>query len=316
MKALFTLIIILTSNCLALAQEDSVVITDTNLYRVIKTDGFELIGKIVQQDDRELYLELVDGRRMYIPQYVIIKVELIDPKQFSRQGDFIGEDAFATRYFLTTNGLPIKKGDHYIQWNLFGPDFQFGIGKNLGVGVMTSWLAAPIIGTFKYSFQANENVHFAVGMLAGTTSWSAGIDSELNGGGVLPFGTMSVGNRKANLAISGGYGALYYDGNTDGRALFSVAGMAKINKKLSIVFDSFIMPPTTRTFNTEVYNPITMMYEMQTVTEKGGDFTLLIPGLRWHQGEGKAFQFGFTGVIFDGEIVPFPIPMVQWFRTL
>lgn len=27
---------------------------------------------------------------------------------------------------------------------------------------------------------------------------------------------------------------------------------------------------------------------------------LFIPGVRWHQSEGKAFQFGFTGISFDG----------------
>jgi|GEM_PF-2104751 len=43
---------------------------------------------------------------------------------------------------------------------------------------------------------------------------------------------------------------------------------------------------------------------------------LFIPGVRWHQSEGKAFQFGFTGISFDGELLPVPMPMVQCSRAL
>jgi hypothetical protein len=169
---------------------------------------------------------------------------------------------------------------------LFGPDFQFGLGKNLGVGVMTSWLGTPIIGTIKKSWTIGEKTQFAVGGLLGTGSWIAP-----EWGGALPFGTLSFGNRSKNLAVSAGYGAIWQDGDLDGRALTSIAGMVKVSTKLSLVFDSFFLLPGR--------NP---------------GFSLLIPGVRWHQAEGKAFQFGFSGVITDGDIIP--VPMVQWYRSL
>ncbi len=134
--------------------------------------------------------------------------------------------------------MPIKKGEHYVQWNLFGPDFQFGLGKNLGVGIMTSWVGIPIIGTIKKSWQLGEKTQFAVGALIGTGSWALP-----DWGGALPFGTLSFGDRSKNIAISAGYGAIWQNGDLDGGALASIAGMIKVSPKISLVFDSFILLP-------------------------------------------------------------------------
>ncbi len=74
------------------------------------------------------------------------------------------------------------------------------------------------------------------------------------------------------------------------------------------------------TYTQYIYNSSTGMYDPVQVTEtyqeRKPGFALFIPGLRWHQSEKKAFQFGFTGVVYDGEMWQIPIPMVQWYRTL
>jgi len=300
-------------------------LADTNLYRIVKADGTDFIGYIIKQDEREVLIQIQSGRTFYIPQYGIKEIVPIKLGELDKEGVFVGEDRFATRYFLTTNGLPIKKGEHYVQWNLFGPDFQFGVGENFGVGVMTSWFATPVIGTAKYSFKLGEKVQGGVGTLLGTSSWAALFGSGGNVGMALPFGTISTGSRKSNLAFSSGYGAVWADGDAQGRALFSVGGMMRVGPKLSFVFDSFIMTrgkteTITNTYTQYIYNSSTGMYDPVQVTEtyqeRKPGFALFIPGLRWHQSEKKAFQFGFTGVVYDGEMWQIPIPMVQWYRTL
>ena len=302
------------------SQNDTIIEQDTTTYRFIKTDGGEIIGKILSQDARELFVLTNDNREIYIPQHSIKEMVVVNTSDFNTKGQFIGEDKFATRYFITTNGLPINKGEHYVQWNFFGPDFQFGLGENFGIGVMTSWVGMPIIGTIKKSWQLNENTQFAAGALLGTGSWALP-----DWGGALPFGTLSFGDRSKNIAISGGYGAIWQDGDIDGRALTSIAGMIKVSPKISLVFDSFILlsgktKTVTDTYLDYVYNPNNDQYEYQTVTNTYEDtkpaFALLIPGVRWHLKEGQAFQFGFSGIITDGEVIPMPIPMVQWYRTL
>lgn len=319
---LFTLLLCLTGT-VACSQEDVTTnqVEDTTLYRIIKTDGTELIGYILKQDEREMLVQTKDGRKIIIPQYVVKEIVVVNSKEFSSKGEYVGEDKFATRYFITTNGLPLKKGEHYIQWNLFGPDFQFSVSDNFGVGIMTSWLASPIIGTAKYSFKLGENVQGAVGTMLGTSSWASFTTSDFSFGLGLPFATISGGNRKSNIAFSGGYGAFWQGGDVQGRALLSVAGMTKLSPKFSLVFDSFIVTrgkDETYTYTEFVYNPTTGNYDEITQTginERPG-VAILIPGIRWHQGEGKAFQFGFTGIIAGGEVFPVPIPMVQWYRSL
>lgn len=199
-------------------------------------------------------------------------------------------------------------------------DFQFGIGKDFGVGVMTSWIGMPIIGTIKKSWELGDKTQFAIGGLIGTGTWIAP-----GFGGALPFGTISFGDRSKNLAISGGYGAVWQDGDAEGRAITSIAGMIKISSKISLVFDSFILLPgktetKTSSYPESIYNQTTGITETQiksyTYEIKKPGVALIIPGIRWHQAKGKAIQFGFTGVYTDSEILAIPIPMIQWYRSL
>lgn len=315
MKKLLLLLSLLNFTYISFSQNDIPVIQDTNQYRFIKTDGGEILGKIISQDAREILVLMKDNRKIYIPQHTIKEIVLISNSNFNNNGDFVGEDKFSTRYFITTNGLPIKKGENYIQWNLFGPDFQFGIGKNLGVGIMTSWLGMPIIGSIKKSWELGDKTQFAIGGLIGTGSWASP-----DFGGMLPFGTISHGDRTKNISISAGYGAIWQDGGTSGRALASIAGMIKISQKVSLVFDSFILLPGKTETKTRVedFYDLAGDFKSKTVTyeEKKSGFVLLIPGVRVHQSEGKAIQFGFSGMYVNNELLPVPIPMVQWYRSI
>ncbi len=297
----------------AFAQEDSTtVVEDSTIYRIVKTDGQELVGQIISQDAREILLRTSDGREFYVPQHVIKEIIEVDKTNYNNRGQYVGDDPFATRYFITTNGLPIKKGEHYVQWNLFGPDFQFGLGNNFGVGIMTSWIGMPIIGTVKKSWELGEKTQFAVGGLVGTGTWIAP-----DWGGALPFATLSFGSRKSNIAISGGYGAVWYGSGPSGRALASVAGMVKIAPEVSLVFDSFILlPGQMETVTESVWDENQNDVVEQTVQRRDPALALLIPGIRWHSSQRSAFQFGFTAVAAQGEFFPIPIPMVQWYRTL
>ncbi|RYM32120.1 hypothetical protein ERX46_15675 [Brumimicrobium glaciale] len=299
---LITFLFFIISNVL-LSQNDTIPIQDSTQYKIIKTDGGVLTGIILTQDARELLLLSNDQRQVYIPQHLIKEIIKIDNPEFTNDGIFIGEENFSTRYFITTNGLPLKKGNHYLQWNLYGPDFQFSLGKNFGIGIMTTWVAAPMVVNFKKSWQLGEKTHLAIGGLFGTISWALP-----DYGGALPFGTISFGDRKNNIAFSGGYGAIWYEGNVDGRALTSVAAMVKISNRLSLVFDSFILLPSKgRNLN----NPASIYYKKNQPA-----FGIFIPGLRFHQNEGRAFQFGILGIATKDLFTNFPIPMVQWYRKL
>lgn len=262
----------------------------SKMYVITTNDGNNFVGHISFYDSKEVLINTKTMGEVSIPKYQIKTIEELNSSNVSASGEYIPNEVFSTRYFITTNGLPIEKGENYIQWNLSGPDFQFGVGKNFGVGVMTSWMGMPIIGSIKYSFAMGEKVYFGLGALAGTGSWASP-----KSGGILPFGVLTFGDRRSNLNISGGYAAIFLNGvDNINQPLISIAGMTKVGKKVSLVFDSFIITGTANS--------------------SGG--ALLLPGIRLQTEPNKAFQFGFAGVIIDNDIIPFPIPMVQWYRKI
>ena len=137
---LFTLIMVFIAT-LSVAQNDTISKSDSASYRIVKTNGDEIIAKIIKQDRREILVMTNDGREMYIPQHVIKKIIPIKEEEYTNDGIFVGEDKFSTRYFITTNGLPIKKGEHYIQWNLFGPGLDtasFFLSRYDGYSILAS----------------------------------------------------------------------------------------------------------------------------------------------------------------------------------
>ena len=308
------------------------------IHKIIKQNGSSFVGVIISQDARELLLQSEDVGLVYIPKHEI--EEIIEIKEGEKA---VTGGLFATRYFLTTNGFSINKGDNYVQWNLFGPDFQFGVADNFTLGVMTSWVGMPIVGTTKYSGKISDKLCGGVGFLGGTGSWAF---PEY--GLLLPFGFLSIGDRVNNLNVTAGYGLLFAEkseytytisstptdhstnsytrndrtyNDAEGRPLFSIAGMFRINDKFSFVFDSFFMLPGKETSRQELrdsWNPETgkVTYSLVTEVKESNPLIVLAPGLRFQATENSSFQFGFTGIHFEGEFMPVPIPMVQWFKRI
>lgn len=272
-------------------------IDSNKVYVIIKNDGSEFIGKIISSDMREVIMETQKLGAIAIPKHEIKEIKLLQTGDLGVAGGFIPNEPFATRYFITTNGLPIAKGESYITYNWFGPDIQYGLADNLGVGVITSWIGSPIIFTSKYSFEIDKNVNGAVGLLLGTGGYASSF------GLAIPYGSLTLGNRKSNVTASLGYGSIWgNENNAGGRTIVSIAGMHKLSKSISIVFDSFILPPT-KTF---VDNNSGRLYN--------NNFALFLPGFRFQTSVSGAFQFGFAGASVGNEIGGLPFPYVQWFR--
>ena len=322
-KLLFVLLL-MTSLTLT-GQEQSDTTTTAVTWIIIKNDNSQYIGQIISQDAREVIIITENLGSIAIPKHEIKEIRELKPGDF-RQKLYIGEELFATRYFLTTNGLPVKKGENYIQWNLFGPDFQFGVSDNFGLGIMTSWIAIPVIGTAKYSKQLGEKTSFAIGGLLGTGSWALP-----DFGLALPFVAVTYGTRSHNINFSTGYGYLFYSREDynyatnretnskyrEGRFLLSFGAMTKVSQVVSLVFDSFISPPGPYQERSEWnYNYETDRYTEIIISERSTSLMVFCPGIRLQTRPRSAFQFGFAGVRTDGKFIPVQLPMVQWYRQL
>lgn len=272
---IFALTFIVFAPTLLSAQEyDS-----TKVYIVTKNDGTKYTGKIVSSDAREVLIRTTTIGELYVPRHEIRSIVEFQP------GDDKYKEIFASRYFITTNGLPVEKGDSYIQWTLLGPDVQFGISDNFGVGVMTTWAASPVGVSMKYTGNMGRNLNYAVGVLAGGTLWgSPGVAFA------LPFAAVTVGDENGNMNVAAGYGFSKFSDYSGSQAMFSFGAMKKVSRGGTFIFDSMLFPI------------------------EGESVALMIPGFRIQTQEKSAFQIGFPGFIASGKTYPFGIPIVSWFR--
>ena len=271
----FILIIFLALACTSSYTAEAQIVStidSTKTYVVIKHDGTQYIGKILSKDGREVLINTDKIGEIYIPMSEVAEI-----KEFTNSkgvnGEYIYDDPFATRYFLTTNALPLDKGETYALFNWFGPEIHWGASDRFGVGLMTTWITIPIVASLKYSIPLNEDedINLGLGALIGGIWIGDGI------AGALPFMSLTFGDRASNLSFTGGG---VFTTESDLQPLFSVGGLTTISKKMSFIFDSMIIIPKDAT------------------QSMGGSFS---PGLRFQSKKNdNAFQFGFMLAAYDG----------------
>lgn len=182
-----------------------VVPADTNLYRVVKYNNQEYIGRILNDDGREVLLETSSLGKIYIPKSDIQSITIIHREIDFVNDEYRGTGVFTTRYQFSTNAFPIQKHENYSLINLYGPEVHFSVSNNLSVGVMATWIASPIVLALKYTIPTkNEKLNFGFGTLLG----SVGYLNKGKGYGGLHWAMATYGDRKNNVTLSLGYSYL------------------------------------------------------------------------------------------------------------
>lgn len=244
---------------------------DTNLYRVVKYNNQEYIGRILNDDGREVLLETSKLGKIYIVKADIESITIVHREIDFVNDEYRGTGVFTTRYQFSTNAFPLQKHENYTLVNLYGPEVHFSVSKNLSVGVMATWIASPIVLALKYSVPTrNEKLNFGFGTLLG----SVGYLNQGKGYGGLHWGMVTYGDRKNNVTLSLGYSYLntgmrtgeqmYVPGTypavnnfgypdfatltpvnfkvpTIKAPILGVAGVASVGKKASFVVDMMFM---------------------------------------------------------------------------
>lgn len=253
---------------------------------VEKTDDGRYVGLLLSADEREVLLDSTAIGSVIIPRTL---VRSISPAvaQSRQQIDARGRELpFSSRYFITTNGFPIGDDGSYILFTTIGPDFQFAPAENLSVGILTTYIGSPILGSIKATARISENLNAAAGALIGWNGWIPEFIFF-----ALPYGSLTFGSRASNLTVSTGYGYVYFDNDGGGRALFSIAGQTHAWSKVSLMFDSIIL----------------------SAGSNSSMFLFGMPGLRVATGAGSAFQVAFPFVYLDGELRMVPAPTIGYF---
>ncbi len=183
-------------------------IVDPNQQLIITLkDGSTYHGALIFDDGREMKFNTSELGLLVVKKQELKRMEKSMEKKSDVQPDYTflpkwKEGPFSTRYAITTNAFPIKKGENYGMLNFHGPEIHFAITDRLNVGYMTTWAASPMAISLKYSFDTkNEKLHFGVGSLL----LSSGFFQKFKGYGTLTFGNVTFGDRKSNVTLSGGY---------------------------------------------------------------------------------------------------------------
>ena len=141
MKTFLLVFIFLISNLIAVGQVETE--NKDSLVVITMTNGEVRIGKILNDDGREILLESREVGKIYIRKENIKSIVPYKAENFQDvSGELRATGPFTTRYYFTTNSLPIKKGENYAMINLYGPEVHFALSDRFSLGVMSTWSAS------------------------------------------------------------------------------------------------------------------------------------------------------------------------------
>jgi hypothetical protein len=322
-----------------------------SLFLVTKNDGTSYQCQILSDDGREILIFTEALGKIFIKKSAIRSIARVNPARDMRQGVYIGEGVFTSRYQFSTNAFPIKRGENYAVINLYGPEVHFSIAKNLSIGSMNTWLGSPGALSIKYTIETKSpKLNFGAGALLATS----GFLNQARGFGGLYYGVLTLGTRRNNISLSGGYVHFNWNHftktyspagiynlvnlpekynmgwrNTIQGPIFGAAGTLAINNRASIILDMFLLTTSNNRYDqNQTYftinddNFIQFFEPDITLSEKSSHFVFM-PAFRFQKMENRAFQFSLSGVIGKSSSTwmgntnvrrySFPVPQLTWY---
>ncbi|MEL7119200.1 MAG: hypothetical protein AAFO07_07165 [Bacteroidota bacterium] len=198
------------------------------------------IGKI---QERNTEVIVFDSRELGI-----ITIKVTDVKSLVEiaedrivNGVFWADNPQATRYFLSSSGYGLRKGEGYYQnvWVFFN-QFSFGITDQVSVGVgliplfLFDGANTPIWITPKVSIPVNEKFNVSIGALMGGI---IGVDTDGPFG--VAYGSGTFGTRDKNATLGLGYG--FAGGEWASVPTITFSAMLRTGKKGYFITDNFLI---------------------------------------------------------------------------
>ena len=332
MKPTHVIIAVLISLCSASMLPAQEISADTTVVvEIEKNDRTIIVGRILSNDAKEVVI-LVAGGRLYVPKHEILRIGTSSAAAQTMRYDELGQAPFGSHYGFTQGALPHEAEQGHLQLTPFSTDFELYLTDRFSVGIMSSVIAAPIIGRTSYTFSSQGNVHFALGGFAG---WGGSV--ARNNAIVMPTVSVTAGDSRNNVSLSAGYGVStfiervtrfegefqrvdYRTGelvtdtivqqvdariNTP-RAWISVGLIAELSSSISFVLDAFYISEagSAKLPSDQKFLALEWGYDefgtyddwYRRVTDVQTYSTIIIsPSIRWKMSPKSSLQFGFTG---------------------
>jgi|GEM_PF-1382112 len=280
---------------------DSLNTADTTLkYVVVELENnTSITGKKVSDDGREIGIMTVDKGLILIPKYQIRTIT-VSATMPTVGGKRVFPNPHPSRYFYSPSGIPLKKGEGYIQAIYFlAYQGQYALTDHFSIGITSTLWASPFLVNMKYtntlhkSADGKKNIYLATGIQAGSLTY---IDPGTYLG--IGYAGLTFGNAESNITINGGVlgesyigYSYYYD---EGR-------------------ENDFLPAISLCWNQRVNSNLSFMGEVWLLgnTIVGG------PGMRFYSGRKNTIDFAILGGadLSYGDGI-FGIPFISWTRKM
>lgn len=289
-KLCFTCLFLFLTTLIVLGQiEDPKIQETTKKTRakiIVHTKTGEVYkGFFSSQNKDFLEIETENSGTLKIPTQRIKNIESFDEDSQANyeEGERL-DQVNPVRYMLGTSAFNYEKGGNYLRNNPM--TYHRGITDNFSIGVGTSpWalvFGIPLIYINPhFTRQLRENVHFKIGLdaFAGTSI----LEGDGAAAGILNTG-VTIGEPDLNLTGTLYWGAL--SGSERINPFYSLAGMARISRKLMVVSEGFYI-------HTEFRNDLSFVFY-------GGRYLT----------DMASYDFGFFYNQAIAEFIPFGVPFV------
>jgi hypothetical protein len=280
---------------------DSLNTADTTLkYVVVElVNNTSITGKKVSDDGREIGIMTVDKGLILIPKYQIRTIT-VSATMPTVGGKRVFPNPHPSRYFYSPSGIPLKKGEGYIQAIYFlAYQGQYALTDHFSIGITSTFWASPFLVNMKYtntlhkSADGKKNIYLATGIQAGSLTY---IDPGTYLG--IGYAGLTFGNAESNITINGG-----------------VLGESYIG--YSYYYDrgreNDFLPAISLCWNQRVNSNLSFMGEVWLV----GNTIIGGPGMRFYSGRKNTIDFAILGGadLSYGDGI-FGIPFISWTRKM
>lgn len=215
--------------------------------RIELKDGQTLLGRVVEQDEKSLTVEMPVGGRVVLERALIKAIKVVANARVMPSGQVWMPNPNRDRYLLIPSAMMLKQGDFYFsQTQLFVSTMTVGLADNLTLvvgGLLPLWFVHDgfnFIGGLKVGFSVNEYLHFAGG------AQTIVIPGESTAVGFF-YGTTTVGTGNANVSVAVGAPFAIYRRDSDlGKVIVIASGNIRLTRGLALVTENwFITRPAT-----------------------------------------------------------------------
>ena len=239
----------------------------------------------------------VDKGLILIPKYQIRTIT-VSATMPTVGGKRVFPNPHPSRYFYSPSGIPLKKGEGYIQAIYYlAFQGQYALTDHWSIGVTTTYIACPLLINVKYtntlhqSADGKKNIYLATGIQAGSLTW-------INPGSYLGIGYagLTFGTTESNITINGG-------------VLASSSNGGYYSNRRS----SASQPAISLSWNQRVSSNASFMGEVWLL----GNTIIGGPGMRFYSGRKNTVDFAILGGadLSYGDGI-FGIPFISWTRKM